>query len=81
MSCKERTMIASSSNGVISSRSQYCAGASQNSLYDPPDVEPPVEAPILFFAAGSAPPAVGVGPDPDPDRRWKVAWILARKSP
>ena len=79
MSGKERTMIASSSNGVISSRSRYCAGASQNSLYDPLDVEPPVAAPVFSFAAESAPPEVGVGPGPD--RRWKVAWILATKSP
>jgi hypothetical protein len=72
-------MIASSSKGVISIRSQYCAGASQYSLYDLLDSEPPVAAPVLFSAAGLAPPAPGVGPDPD--RRWMVAWILATNSP
>ena len=72
-------MIASSSNGVISSRFEYCAGASQNSLYDRRDVEPPVAGPVPSFAAGSAPPAFGGAPGPD--RRWRAAWILAMKSP
>ena len=76
-------MIASSSNGVISSRFQYCAGASQNSRYDLLDVAPPFAAPAPAFAAGSAPPALGAAPDPGPGpgRRWREAWILARKSP
>ncbi len=72
-------MITSSSNGVTSSRLEYCAGASQNSRYDRLDVEPPFEAPVPPFAAGSAPPALGA--PLDPDRRWRVAWTLARKSP